>query len=269
MIVYDTGHINSASVCPSLADGFGWELKTRSQKPKGYFNPWPRPLRGPAAIYGHDRGTMAVKRQCEADGRDWFFADNGYIGASKYDGFYKISRNAFQCSGRGAPDEARLARLLDITGTRIEKWRKPTPSGYILVCPPITAYDKCLWFSTTEWIDGVSREIRKASKREIRLRHKPVPDAPKQPPPLAKHLAGAHALVTHDSNIVVEAILAGVPAFVTGKSPAAIFGNVDLATIEEPRRDLDRAEWLAILAADQWTLAEIRDGAANERLGIK
>ena len=83
---------------------------------------------------------------------------------------------------------------------------------------------------------------------------------------LSDDLKNCYALVTHDSNIAVEAIMAGVPVFVTGTSPAQVFGNVDLFTIVEPRMEFDRWEWLSILANNQWTLNEIRDGMAYETL---
>ena len=264
MIVYDTDHISSSAVCAPVAAGFGWQLNVA---------PWKRPVHGPAAFYGRDRGTLAVRRQCEADGVDWYMIDNGYMGARRYDGFYKITRNAFQCDGRDAPDEKRLASILDHTGMRVDDWRKPTKSGHILMCPPIKEYDDCHWFSTYLWLRRNSREIRKAlgkaGKREIRVRYKPGDTRNVGERPLEQDFKNCHALVTHDSNIVVEAIAAGIPCFVTGKSPAQVLGNVDLWTIGDPRMDVDREEWLAILAANQWTLGEVRHGLANETLGIK
>ena len=105
----------------------------------------------------------------------------------------------------------------------------------------------------------------KPSRRKIRIRYKPG-DTRASNRSIAEDLNNCHALVTHDSNIAVEAILAGVPVFVTGTSPAQVFGNVDVLTIREPRRDVDRWEWLSILANNQWTLNEIQDGMANETL---
>ncbi len=258
MIVYDTGHRSSEIVCAALAEGFGCDIAVP---------PWTRPLETPAAFYGRDRGTLAIVRQCAAVGNHWIMADNGYIGANQYDGYYKLSRDGFQCDGTGIPDEKRLVGVLAITGQKFVKdWRPRTKNGHILMCPPIAGYERTHWFSAYQWRRGISKQIRKLTKRKVRVRYKPGDQRAVGDPPLAADLKNCHALVTHDSNIAVEAIMAGVPVFITGTSPAQIFGNVDLATIVDPRTEGDRWEWLSILANNQWTLKEIRDGMANESL---
>ena len=263
MIVYDTDHVTSQTVCKAVGKGFGWDVSVA---------PWQRPLTGPAAIYGRDRGTLHVMRQCKADRVPWYFVDNGYLGTRVSlgisDCFYMITRNAYQHDGRGKPDEARLSRLLDIVGGSFEPWRKTRQRGHILVCPPIHEYDRVHYFWSAMWLRKTTKEIQQFTSRPLRLRYKPGDSRQPKARSLEKDFNGCHAVVTHDSNIVVEAIMAGVPAFVTGESPVAVLGNVDLGAIESPRFG-DQEEWLAILAANQWTLDEIRQGAANETLGIK
>ncbi len=258
MIVYDTGHVSSKIVCTAMAKGFGCDTADP---------PWARPLETPAAFYGRERGTLEIVRQCAVDGSHWIMADNAYIAPGQYGGYYKISRDGFQCDGTGIPDDKRLADVLALTGQRFVKdWRPRTKDGHILMCPAIVGYERTHWFSATQWRRGITKQIRQLTKRKILLRYKPGEKGAVVVRPLAADLKNCHALITHDSNIAVEAILAGVPVFITGTSPAQVFGNVDLATIAEPRMDGDRWEWLAILANNQWTLNEIRDGMANETL---
>ena len=258
MIVYDTGHISSEIVCAAIAEGFGCDTEVA---------PWARPLETPAAFYGRERGTLAIVRQCAVNGNHWIMADNGYMGAGQYDGHYKLSRDGFQCDGTGIPDEKRLVDVLALTGQKFVKdWRPLTKHGHILICPPIAGYEVSHWFSSIQWRRGISKQIRKLTNRKIRIRYKPGDKGSVVVRPLAVDLKRCHALITHDSNIAVEAIMAGIPVFITGTSPAQVFGNVDLSTIVEPRTEGDRWEWLSILANNQWTLNEIRDGMANETL---
>ncbi len=257
MIVYHTGHVSSQFVCKAMARGLLCDIAQP---------PWSRPLETPAAFYGRDRGTLAIAAQCAAAGDHWLMADNGYLGRRQYDGYYKISRDGFQCDGVGVPDEKRLVKALGFTGQEfVKKWRPQTKNGHILVCPPIPDYERLHYFSAHLWWHGIKKQIRDVTNRRLRVRHKPGSELASGRA-LAEDLKDCHAVVTHDSNIVVEAILAGIPVFVTGTSPAQVFGNVDVLTIREPRLDVDRWEWLSILANNQWTLNEIRDGMANDIL---
>ncbi len=258
MIVYDTGHISSGIVCKALARGFKCDIATA---------PWARPLVTPGAFYGRERGTLDLVRQCVVDGSHWIMADNGYIGPGQYDGYYKISRDGFQCDGTGVPNEKRLVDILAITGQKfVKKWRPLTARGHILMCPPILGYERCHWFNSTQWHRQIVKQIVKLHKRKVRIRYKPGEKTSIVVRSLAFDLQDCHAVITHDSNIAVEAIMAGIPVFITGTSPAQVFGNVDLVTIDEPKTEGDRWEWLAILANNQWTLNEIGDGMANETL---
>lgn len=272
MIVYDTGHISSETVTRVMAKGFGCKRQ--------YPVPWSRPLKTPAAFYGRDRGTLDIVRVAEQRGDLWIMADNGYIVArnpddpgtleNRFTGYYKLTRNAFQCDGKGAPDYERLTRVLLRAGMTVaRKWKKPTTKGHVLVCPPIVEYERLHWHSHTHWQRYVMKIlVRVARDRKIRVRYKPGDPRNREPRALKDDFQNCHALITHDSNIVVEAVMAGIPCFVTGTSPATVFGNVDIWMINEPNYDFDRMEWLATLANNQWTLDEIKEGAANHLLGV-
>ncbi len=259
MIVYDTGHHSSVIVCKALGEGFGCKI---------LIPPWTHPLKTPAAFYGRARGTLSIVTQCTVDGNHWIMADNGYIGRGQYDGYYKLSRDGFECDGIGIPDEQRLLNVLSLTGQKFAKdWRPVTKKGHIVVCPPVVAYEILHWFSSARWLRAVTKQIHAVTTRSIRIRYKPG-DKRSNSRPVSADLKDCHALVTHDSNIAVEAIMAGIPVFITGINPAQVFGNADLSTIVEPRMEGDRWEWLSILANNQWTLDEIRGGMANETLAI-
>jgi hypothetical protein len=105
--------------------------------------------------------------------------------------------------------------------------------------------------------------------RPFVLRYKPGDQrADRNDPPLVEHLAKAWAVVTNDSNVAIEALVAGVPAFVTGRHPINALAERDLRLIEVPQRPGGRLEFMAMLAANQWTLEEFAAGVPHLALGL-
>lgn len=240
--VYATEHVNSKTVCTAFAQGAGLPLVP------------PAPLRpGAVVMYGYLRGLWPTLRQAKAEGRTWFYLDNGYLRPGHFHGFYRCTRNAYQHSGVGRPDFDRLKRL-DI---EIAAWRK---GRHVLICPPGDAYAQHHGFTAQAWLKQTLATLKANTDRPIIVRPKGTPR------PLHQDLADAHALVTHASNTAVDAVLFGVPAFVNGPSPARPLGNTDLAAIERPVYADNREEWAAVLAANQWNLAEMTDGTCWRQL---
>lgn len=215
------------------------------------------PFDGPAAFYGvHDK-TRRLFDAVRRDGRRWWYIDNAYLHPGDY---FRVTEGALQSDGR--PVEAdleegrrRLARL----SLRLAPWRRT--GGHVLITPPGDTFLRLTGQAITsaEWQASVIAALREATDRPLRVRLKPAPRDRRRP--LAADLAGAWCLVTHQSNTAVEALVAGVPAFVTGRCAAQHIAETDLGLIEQPRIDGDREEWAAMLAAHQFTRAEMRQGA--------
>ncbi len=75
--------------------------------------------------------------------------------------------------------------------------------------------------------------------------------------PLEESLASAYAVVTHHSNVAVQALAAGVPVHcVTG---AAAAFSVPMASLGERREG--REQFLSDVAWLQWSIAEMKSGA--------
>jgi hypothetical protein len=210
----------------------------------------PRLRPGPAAFYGITAHLKLLIDAAAAGGRDWYYVDNGYFRRGT---FWRVTRQALQHGGVGTPDFQRLARL----GVRIAPWRRG--GRHLLVCPPGEAFCRLSGFDHRRWLAEVLDRLARHTDREIRIRVKPTARTPALQP-LAADLADCHALVTHMSNAAVEALVAGVPVFATGPCAAAAMGLADLARIERPIHPEDRRQWAAVLAANQWTLQEMRDG---------
>jgi hypothetical protein len=209
-------------------------------------------------MYGFLRGLLPVLRAAQDRSRPWVYADRGYFRASygnDYSGYFRLTRDRVQHDGSGDGDSDRWKRL----ELEIFPWRK---GRTILVCPPGDIFTKAIGgFSASDWLTETLQKLRRSTDRPIVVRQKPAPGSGARP--LVEDLKDAHALVTYMSNTAVEALLFGVPVFVTGDSIATSMGKRDLAEIESPYYPEDRERWARVVAANQWTLSDLRQGKAN------
>lgn len=233
----------SALLCEAFAAGCGGQVVYGATEL--------RP--GPAFFYGMRHKDAALIRRCRAEGRDWFYADNGYFRRGSY---FRVTRNAWQHSGEGDAAPDRWQSL----GLSLEPWA-PRPNGDVIVALQSAHFfavrDEC----RDAWLRDVLARLRTATARRIVVREKPRrPEADD----FARVLNRAWAVVGRSSNCLVDALLAGVPAFPTQACAALSCGTLE--EIERPRRPPDRGRWARVLAANQWTLEEIRAGLAWQAL---
>ena len=255
---------------------------------KHWIKPHQPLMAGPVAMYGIQPEVFDRWLKLRQEGRDFYYIDNGYFSPGHADDRYvRITKNALQCSGYGTSDLKRLAaHEIDI-----KDWREPTElagafrgsrQGYPRGGKILITCQSGWWYiqhGTTlqAWLDRVVAEIREHTDREIKVRLKPNAQyqsppntmfkgdltAPDDDIPFEEDLKEAFCVVTHASNTAVEAILAGVPAFVLGQCAAQPFAGNDLKLIEAPFFGSgDRWNWAGVLADNQWTPKEIREGKA-------
>jgi hypothetical protein len=208
-------------------------------------------------MYGFLRGLLPTLTQARAEGRPWVYVDRGYLRASQgadYSGYFRVTRCAFQHDGRGDFSADRWRNLC----LKLAPWRH---GNHILVCPPGDVFLAAFAGMTQkEWLAQTLAKLEANTDRRIQIRYKPTPGI--AGPSLQDDLQDCHALVTFMSNTAVEAVMAGVPVFCTGRCAASTVGRSNLALIDYPAYP-ERAGWLAALAANQWTLDELRAGKAN------
>ncbi|MBI1216892.1 MAG: hypothetical protein GC185_13900 [Alphaproteobacteria bacterium] len=207
---------------------------------------------GPVAMFGSP-ARFQILNQARAEGRIWYYGDHAYFGRFHY---YRCTRGDWQHRGIGEPDFARFDRL----AIDIKPWRRG--GAHVLLCPPDAKFAALMGFCATTWRQNVLQTLQRHTSRPIRIRERHAVDRP-----LDADLEDAHALVTHMSNAAVEALVAGVPVFVTGACAARAMGSDNLADIERPRRPPGRHKWAAILAANQWTLEEMAAGVLWRWIG--
>jgi hypothetical protein len=203
---------------------------------------------GLAALYGVKAETWAVWQAAQILAPRWFYIDNAYW--SRGD-FYRVTEGAIQHSGLGPGDPARWRRH----NLTFKEWR--ARGDHILVCDQSDAFLKLsCGLDPMAWRRFVRCQISKFTDRPILWRSKTCPRY------LNDDLRKCWAVVTYTSNCAIDALLAGVPVFVLGPSAARPMGQNDLSLIEQPLYSDNREEWASVLAANQWTLDEMRSGQA-------
>lgn len=221
----------------------------------------------PAVFYGVTPGALPIFREIERQDLRYWYIDNPYFGRGDC---FRVTADAKQHRGLDGPQA--LERFLAF-GVPILPWRRR--GRHVLVTTQSEWWYRLHDTTLDAWLTETVAALRAATDRPIVVRYKPkaqLTDLPnvasarevEQAPegrPLAADLADAWCLVTHSSNTAVEAVLDGVPVFTTsGDCAARSMGSGDLGRVEDPPMPDGRVAWAARLAANQWTLDEIRDG---------
>jgi len=246
-----TTHQHSRAILGAMSQGSGAPMVSA-----GTLQPF-----GDAIVYGRLRGCDRIIRDADAAGRSWVYIDRGYLRATRdmdYSGYFRATWNHLQGDGTGKPNFDRL-RALNIT---LRPWR--ADGHHVLVCPPGEVYAGLSGFDAVQWREDVVAKLAQHTDRPVRVREKPRTGA--RNAPLAQDLLDCWAVVAHSSNVAVDALVLGVPVFVTDRCGARRCALTDLAKIETPLLADDREEWAATLAAQQWTMDEMRSGLAWREL---
>jgi hypothetical protein len=214
---------------------------------------------GPAFFYGWTDHTLPLMKQCQSEGRDYFYADNAYyFGRGKY---FRITKNKLMHDGSGNAGPERFRQF----SIALKPWRSEG-RHIVIASQSETFYQQRMGISRDEWTARVVEKLKQHTERPIIVCHKP--DAKDMRPDQAhapgfeSHLQGAWAMVTHSSSAAVKAVIDGIPVFCDPECMCALVGETDLSKIETPRTPEGREQWLWNLAANQWAWEEIRNGTA-------
>lgn len=216
---------------------------------------------GPSAFYGTSHFTLPVIKACRERGIDYYYIDNGYFRPSQhiwsdFSGYYKVTKNAEQHMGTGNHHKNRWRKL----GIKMKPWGAKGDK-VLIVCQSDT-YFMLRGLDSLKWLERTKREISKHTDREIIVR--PKSNAYRKRHPIQSDLDRAWCVVCYTSNVAVEAITQGIPAYVTAPCASQIMAG-DIKDIESPVFK-DRDQWAANLACNQWTIEEMRDGTCWRQL---
>jgi hypothetical protein len=219
-----------------------------------------------AVFYGLAEGLDKVFADYKKEGKA-IYIDLGYWGrrlSGRFDGYHKISIN-----NRHATDYFQQrdysSNRFDEFNIPIKPWRR---YGNSIVIAGMSA--KACWaegLAPEQWERATVAELIKTTRRKIVYRPKPSWPGAKPIPgtimqksiDIAPCLQRCHAVVTHHSNLAIDAILAGVPAFCV-EGLASAMSLSDLSQIENPIMPDNRHQWASNIAWTQFTPTEIHAG---------
>ena len=214
------------------------------------------------------RGIMKHKiiRRCWEDRRDFYYMDSGYLGNRPS----MANPNGWKFYHRIVPNDLQHGAVIDRPADRLQRLnikirpRQNHSRDILMVAPdekPCTFYGITL----NEWLKTTVDTIRQYTDRPIRMRERPTSRQDRKTQLPEEWLMDVHAVVTFNSTAATEAILAGVPVFVTAPANAAKpMSNLDLKAIETPWfPDTDQVyKWACHLAYGQFHTTELADGTA-------
>ncbi len=232
-----------------------------------------RPNTNVAIFYGLALGCGRILQDYRRSGRTAIYCDLGYWSRrirSRHDGFHKLAVN----------DRHPTDYLMNKTHTaeRFEHHRVPilpyrVMGRHIIVAGMSAKAAIAEQLQPNEWEERTIARLRMLTKRPIIYRPKPSWKGARQisgatfdpETPLPEALRNCHAVVTHHSNVAVDALLAGVPVFCE-KGVASVLSSGDLSQINRPRVQPGRGQWAANLAWCQWSVDEMTQGLAYRYL---
>lgn len=217
-----------------------------------------RPLLGRGYVHivaGLQFGALEILKAVRAAGEPYIFADRAYFGGGAKSGRMRMTFGGYQQSWIVPGPRADRG-----WGVTLASWR--AGGEFVMVVPP-TAQVQSLF--GIDWERDWMPKVRAATERPLVI----SPKSDRDKSPLARRLAGCHCVVTWTSNVAVEAVVAGVPAYVCSAAAAApVAGRLEAIEsdgVESLRRPV-RAPWLESLGWGQFTVSEIAQGYAREVL---
>jgi hypothetical protein len=207
-----------------------------------------------AAVFFGVVGIEHMLNLCIAEKREFYYGDNAFFDLCR-EKFYRFSKNEIQLSRLGRPDFGRLGKL----GIKLSPWRR---GKNIIVVEQSPHFLNLV--GIPGWLPLILASIKQHSDRPVIVRRWSR-DKRKAVSTLRADLQNAHCLITHMSAAANEALISGVPVFVSGPCAATPIASGSLSNLENPTYP-DREEWAAGLANHQWTLDEIKNGLAWKTL---
>ena len=215
------------------------------------------------------RGIMKHKiiKRCWKDHRQFYYMDSGYLGNRPHPN----NPHGWKFWHRIVPNNLQHNTVIDRPADRLERLhvnirsRQPSGKDILIVAPdekPCTFYGITL----NEWLKTTIETIKQYTDRPVRMRERPVSRLDRKTQQPGEWLNNVHAVVTFNSTAATEAVLAGVPVFVTAPAANAAtpVGNLDLSKIETPWfPDEDQVhKWACHLAYGQFHTKELANGTA-------
>ena len=231
-------------------------------------------------FWGLGGNNRELIKDCITKKKEWWFVDVGYFTKqitrypipkiNDYDKtYFRIIKGDIHTNkGKVGPGR----RIVDLERKGIDVTFKGWNMGetkHILLCPSSdTVTRECNGMSQQEYIDTVTRDLKKYTKREIRLRNKPRPGNEFWNTDIMDDLKDCHCLVTNMSLTAIDAVMNKVPAICEGQNVAWPITSRHPKYVEKPFRPGRKTmnEWIKFVVENQFTIEEMSNGVAYETL---
>ena len=209
----------------------------------------------PITCFGILRGTGELLKQS----KEFYYFDHAYLYGNRHkpskvsgERIYRLTKNHYHIQT--------IQALTDEDHERIKKYKQyiklqpwKTDGNYILIIAPSNF--QIDYHNISSWVDDTIKTLKQYTDRRIKVRWK------NDKRPLKEDIQGAYAVVAHNSAVVVEAIMNGVPVFCDKMNMGVPIGLTDFTKIEQPIKP-GRLNWIYSLLANQFTMTEIKNGTA-------
>ena len=220
------------------------------------------PKHATGAVFFGTEGLMQQFQRAKAG--TWWYIDNSYFDSHR--GLYfRVTKNALQVDTRGKVSHGERFKRLGIT---VHDWREQLGRDTLL-CPQSDDFMKSTLGlgPTFDWTRQVLATIGTYGRLDLPVRVRPWNrDKKAAAVTLERELPNCRLVISHSSSASITAMLNGVPSISTGTTAAAyhLTGPLTAESFVNPPRPSteERMRFCSVLADNQFTLDEFRDGTA-------
>ena len=271
-IFYDHGK-RSKALCHAMSVGISRCGDKVVTKPAATFNGEPKS--DVAVFYGLRGELMDVYNIFQERGKQTVLIDLGYwkrLEGGRLSGYHKLVVNGFQPNKYYQNFDHDLSRL-----EKMELELKPhnPKGGYILVAGMSEKSAGIYGLGPQEFEEHVIASLKEST--DIPIVYRPKPSWPGAKPisgskystktDIEKDIENCKMVITHHSNVAIDAIIAGKPCVVLGDG-VGLNMSTTLKDLDSPYfpTDEERLKWLSDIAYIQWNVSEIRRGKPWQHL---
>lgn len=202
---------------------------------------------------------QAAQRRAAAGGAPFWYLDNSFTDPQRQL-YFRVAKNALQVDPTGKTSTGeRFAKL----GITVKDWRHK-PDGKIIVIPQSDDFMKSTLGRKGDWLRETVEKLN-AWGYGPRIRVRPwLRDKKTAYVELHKDLDDAALVVTWSSASAITALYEGIPAISESGAAHALTGPLTQEHVAQPLMPSleERTRFLEILADNQFTLEEFKNGAA-------